>query len=76
MCSFGPGGDALGAPYGGLFAEVPARAVERGQLARDLDLEVLAEVFPALAHQRVRVTEDDVVRIVDTVLLPALDVRR
>jgi hypothetical protein len=47
-----------------------------GQLARDLDLEVLAEVFPALAHQRVRVTEDDVVRIVDTVLLPALDVRR
>ncbi len=69
---------ALGAPYGGLFDGVLSRAVERGLVRADLDLELLAQVFPALAYQKVAargllVGEDDVLRIIDGVLLPALD---
>ena len=72
---------ALGAPYGGLFDGVLSRAVDRGLLRADLDLETLAQVFPAIAYQKVAaqgllVGEDDVVRVVDNVLLPALDRRR
>ena len=68
---------ALGAPYGGLFDGVLARAVERGLISPTLDLEVLAELFPAFAYQKVAargllVSEDDVRRIIDSVLLPAL----
>lgn len=67
----------VGAPYGGLFDGVLARAVESGQLSADLDLETIAQVFPAFAYQKVAargllVDEDDVVRVVDSVLLPAL----
>lgn len=69
---------ALGTPYGGLFDHVLARAVERGLIAADLDLETIAQVFPAIAYQKVAargllIGEDDVVRVVDSVLLPALD---
>lgn len=68
---------ALGAPYGGLFAAVLSRAVDRGVLRPDLDLETLALVLPAIAYQQVAaqgrlVTEHDVQRVVDAVLLPAL----
>lgn len=68
---------SLGAPYGGLFALVLSRAAERGLIDGELDLETLAEVFPALAFQKVAalglvVTEQDVQRVVDGVLLPAL----
>lgn len=68
---------ALGAPYGGLFERVLSRAVERGLIRDDHDLETLAQVFPALAYQKVAalgllVGEDDVLRVVDGVLLPAL----
>lgn len=68
---------ALGAPYGGLFEGVLSRAVERGLVRADLDLETLAQVFPALAYQKVAargllIGEDDVQRVVDGVLLPAL----
>lgn len=68
---------ALGAPYRGLFEGVLSRAVERGLVRDDLDLATLAQVFPALAYQKVAalglvVVEDDVVRVVDGVLLPAL----
>ena len=68
---------ALGAPYRGLFERVLSRAVQRGLIREDLDLETLAEVFPALAYQKVAardllVGEDDVRRAVDGVLLPAL----
>lgn len=68
---------ALGAPYGGLFDGVLSRAVERGLVRADLDLETVAQVFPAIAYQKVAargllVDEDDVVRVVDGVLLPAL----
>jgi len=67
----------LGAPYRGLFGGVLARAVERGLVRADLDLETIAQVFPALAYQKVAargllVSEDDVLRVVDGVLLPAL----
>ncbi len=72
---------ALGAPYRGLFDRVLSRAVQRGLVREDLDLETLAEVFPALAYQKVAargllVDEDDVRRAVDGVLLPALGCSR
>src|SRR4051794_8744395 len=68
---------ALGAPYGGLFERVLARAAARGLIGQDLDLDTLAQVFPAIAYQQVAtqgrlVTDSDVVRVVDAVLLPAL----
>ena len=68
---------ALGAPYGGLFDGVLARAVERGLISPTLDTEILAEMFPAFAYQKVAargllVSEDDVRRVIDSVLLPAL----
>jgi AcrR family transcriptional regulator len=68
---------SLGAPYAGLFEGVLARAVERGLVDTAVDQEILAEVFPALAYEKVAargllVTEHDVVRVVDQVLLPAL----
>lgn len=71
---------ALGAPYAGLFERVLARAVERGLIGSGLDQEILAQVFPALAYQKVAargllVSENDVVRAVDHVLLPALGLR-
>jgi AcrR family transcriptional regulator len=69
--------NALGAPYSGLFDRVLSRAVERGLTSASADVTTLAEVFPAIAYQRVaaqglRLVDDDVVRIVDGVLLPAL----
>jgi AcrR family transcriptional regulator len=71
--------DALGAPYGGLFEQVLSRAVDRGLVPEGVDVEALAEVFPAIAYQRVAargllVVDEDVVRVVNGVLLPALGV--
>jgi len=68
---------ALGAPYVGLFERVLTRAVERGLVAQNLDVDTLARVFPAMAYEQVAaqgrlVTEDDVRRVIDGVLLPAL----
>ena len=59
------------------FERVLSRAVERGEIPHDVDVETLAEIFPAVAYQRVAargllVVERDVVRVVDNVLLPAL----
>jgi AcrR family transcriptional regulator len=69
--------DALGAPYSGLFESVLARAVDRGSVPEEADIETVAEVFPSIAYQRVAargllLDERDVVRVVDGVLLPAL----
>lgn len=69
--------DALGAPYSGLFERVLSRAVDRGSVPGGADIDTLAEVFPAIAYQRVaarslQLSEHDVVRVVDGVLLPAL----
>jgi AcrR family transcriptional regulator len=68
---------ALGASYSGLFERVLSRAVERGEISRDADVETIGEIFPAVAYQRVAargllVVEADVLRVVDHVLLPAL----
>lgn len=68
---------AVGGPYRGLFERVLARAVERGLVRDDVDLQTLAQVFPALAYEKVAarglpVAEDDVIHAVDGVLLPAL----
>lgn len=67
----------LGDPWSGLFKQVLERAVARGQVPADVDIDVLAEVFPAIAYQRTAargllVTDDDATRVVDAVLLPAL----
>lgn len=37
----------LGAPYAGLFDRLLSRTVERGLVSPDLDLETVAQVFPA-----------------------------
>lgn len=68
---------AIGVPYEGLFARVLARAVDRGEVDGDRDIDILAGVLPAIAYQRTAaigrpVVEEDVVRVVDAVLLPAL----
>jgi len=73
--------EAIGAPYEGLFERVLSRAVDRGWIHPDADLGTLAQVFPAMAYQQVAaqgrlVSEDDVRRVADGVLLPALGVPR
>ena len=73
--------DALGAPYGGLFEHVLSRAVDRGLIPEGIDVETVAEVFPAIAYQRVAargllLVDDDVTRVVDNVLLPAVGAPR
>jgi AcrR family transcriptional regulator len=70
---------ALGAPYEGLFERVLSRAVKRGWVLPGADLATLAQVFPAIAYQQVAaqgrlVSEDDVLRVVDSVLMPALGI--
>ena len=69
--------EALGAPYSSLFEQVLVRAVERGSIPEEADIAILAEIFPAVAYHRTAamgllVAEEDVVRVVDGVLLPAL----
>jgi AcrR family transcriptional regulator len=68
---------AIAAPYSRLFHDVIARAVTRGLVPREVDVETLAEIFPAVAYHRtaalgVPVVEADVLRVIDAVLLPAL----
>jgi hypothetical protein len=67
---------AVAAPYSGLLQRVLSRAVDRGQILDDVDVETLAETFPAVAYQRIAargllVVEADVIRVVDHVLPPA-----
>ncbi|WP_410628328.1 TetR/AcrR family transcriptional regulator [Amycolatopsis sp. cmx-8-4] len=69
--------EALGAPYSSLFVQVLSRAVARGVLSPEVDIDLLAEVFPAIAYHRIaaeglQVVEADIIRTVDSVLLPAL----
>lgn len=69
--------EALGSPYGGLFDAVLARAGEHGVVSQDLDLATIAHILPAVAYEQVAThgrlfTDDDVLRVVDAVLLPAL----
>ena len=69
--------DMLGSPFSALFEHVLTRAVSRGLIAKDTDIAIIGEVFPALAFQRVaalgqRVDEDLILRVIDGVLLPVL----
>jgi AcrR family transcriptional regulator len=69
--------EAIGAPFGGLFEAVLTRAVDRGLVDPGLDLLTIAQVFPAVAYQQVEaqgvlISEADVLRVVDAVLMPAL----
>ena len=71
--------ETVGSSYAGLFDGVLARAAERQLVSGNLDLDTLAQVFPAMAYQLLAaqgksITEGDVRRIVDAVLLPALGV--
>lgn len=64
-------------PYLATFVQVLERAVARGLVDADLDLELAARTFPALAFERtaahgVPVDEAFVTRVVDGLLLPAL----
>jgi AcrR family transcriptional regulator len=68
---------ALGAPFSELFKTVMTRAVWRGTVSADVDVATIAEVFPAVVYQRsaalgLAVTDADVARFVDAVLLPSL----
>lgn len=68
---------ALGEPYGEPFERVLSRAVHCGLIREDLDVETLARVFPAMAYQQLAaqgrlIDDDDVLRVIDGVLLPAL----
>ncbi len=69
--------ESIGEPYRGIFEQLLARAVERGLLDPDLDLDTIAQVLPAIAYQQVArqgrlIDEHDVQRVSDNVLLPAL----
>lgn len=69
--------EAIATPYSTLFKDILTRAVARGVIPRTVDVDTLAEIFPAVAYHRVAalgqlVAEDDVLRVVDGVLLPAL----
>lgn len=68
---------AIAAPYRGLFEQIITRAVQRGLVPPTIDIDTLAEIFPAVAYHRTAalgqlVVEADVLRVVDSVLLPAL----
>ena len=66
----------VGDAYGNLFTAVLQRASSRGQLPRDADVAIVAEIFPAAAFHRLAVfgqsvDEAYISRIIDNVILPA-----
>jgi AcrR family transcriptional regulator len=68
--------DPLAAPYIDLFRVVLNRAGSRGQLRADVDIDLLAGTFSALAFERIvgygaAIDDAYVVRVVDGLLLPA-----
>ena len=70
---------AIAAPYSELFQRVITRAVTRGLVPQTIDIDTLSEIFPAIAYHRTAalglvVLEADVLRVVNSVLLPALKV--
>lgn len=67
--------DALGSPYSTLFEHV----VSRGQIAQDVDITTIGEIFPAIAFHYAAalwlpIDEEIILRVIDGVLLPALRV--
>ncbi len=71
--------DEIGSPFSGLFEHVLTRAVSRGLIAKDIDIDIVSEVFPSIAFHYVAalglpIDERLVFRVIDGVLLPALRV--
>ena len=71
--------EALGAPLSRKFEHVLTRAVSRGVIAKDIDIDIISEVFPAIAFHYVAalglpIDEHLLLRVIDGVLLPALHV--
>ncbi|MEY2848500.1 MAG: hypothetical protein RI885_1165 [Actinomycetota bacterium] len=69
--------EAIGGPFRVVIDEVLQRWVSRGEVAQGSDLELIGQVFPALAFQRLAtlgttVDQSFIERIVDNVVLPAL----
>ena len=69
----------LGSPFSGLFEHVLARAVSRGLIAEGIDIDIISEVFPSIAFHYVAalgflIDERLVIRVIDSILLPALRV--
>jgi AcrR family transcriptional regulator len=72
--------DAIGSPVSGLFEGVLTRAVSQGVISKDIDIDIISEVFPAIAFHYVAalglpIDERLVLRVIDGVLLPALCAR-
>lgn len=66
---------AVGRPYAEQFEIVLQRAVQRGVVPQDADIDTIACIFPAIAFHRVAVEgrpvdEDLILRIVDNCLIP------
>ena len=64
------------APRVAVVNQVYARAVERGEIAADVDVELLSQTLPAvIIHHAfilgIEPTEDLVLRVIDNVILPA-----
>ncbi len=71
---------AVGSPFSRLFEHVLTRAVDRGVIDVGIDIATISEIFPAMAFHYVaalgrRVDKDLILRVIDSVLLPALHVR-
>jgi len=69
--------EALGSPVDRLFREVLDRAVVMGLISEDVDVRIVAEVFPGIAFHYAAalglpVDEPLILRVVDHVLLPSL----
>lgn len=69
--------EAMGAPFNYLFIAVLTRAVDRGLVAPDLDIDTLSDVVPTFAFHRTvavgqSISEGQLGSLVDGVLMPAL----
>ena len=71
--------DALGSPFSKLFEHVLTRAVSHGLVEKGIDIDIISEVFPAIAFHYAAalglpIDESLVLRVIDGILLPALHV--
>ncbi|WEG08911.1 TetR-like C-terminal domain-containing protein [Microbacterium horticulturae] len=72
--------ESVGRPPVDVLYRVMARAIERGELADDAPVDLVATIVPAVAFQtltsqRRTLTEAEVVELVDRVVIPALTSR-
>jgi AcrR family transcriptional regulator len=69
--------DALGSPFSRLFEQVLTRAVSDGLIEKGIDIDIISQVFPAIAFQYAAalglpIDEKLIRRVIDEVLLPSL----